>query len=74
MKDPLRISTTEFENASGDKSANILPACRLATAIAPHTNVLASHECSISGYNFAQHLSHAALLELAEHVPNGPST
>ena len=32
------------------------------------------HKCSISGYTFAQHLSRAALLQLVEHIPNGPST
>jgi predicted amidohydrolase len=42
--------------------------------MAPHTDILAFHECSISSYAFAQHLSRAALLELAERVPNGPST
>ena len=74
MKDPLRISTTQFEYASSDKSANLLTVRRLATAIALHTDILAFHECSISDYTFAQHLSRAALLELPEHVPNGPGT
>lgn len=35
--------------------------------------MIAFHECSITGYAFAHHLSRAQMLDLAESVPNGQS-
>jgi predicted amidohydrolase len=35
--------------------------------------VIAFHECSITGYTFARHLSREQLLEVAEPLPDGPS-
>jgi predicted amidohydrolase len=35
--------------------------------------VIAFHECSVTGYTFARHLSREQMLELAEYIPGGPS-
>ncbi len=64
----------QFENASGDKRAN-LETIRAITmqASSAGANVVAFHECSVTGYTFARHLSHEQLLGLAEPIPNGES-
>ncbi|UNI23810.1 hypothetical protein JDV02_009606 [Purpureocillium takamizusanense] len=70
----LRIASVQFENASGDKAANLAAIRRLSTQAARRgCNVVAFHECSISGYTFASHLSRDALIAVAEPVPSGPS-
>jgi 5-aminopentanamidase len=35
--------------------------------------VIAFHECSITGYTFARHLSKQQMLDLSEFIPDGPS-
>jgi predicted amidohydrolase len=46
----------------------------LAKKAAEHgSNVIAFHECSITGYTFARHLSRSQMLELAEFIPEGES-
>ena len=37
------------------------------------SDVIAFHECSITGYTFARHLSKAEMLDVAEVIPTGPS-
>ncbi|CAM1507648.1 Fc.00g072890.m01.CDS01 [Cosmosporella sp. VM-42] len=70
----LRIASVQFENASGDKSSNLATIRRLAgEAASQGCNVVAFHECSITGYTFASKLSRAELLDVAEPVPSGPS-
>src|ERR1700760_281264 len=71
----LRVATVQFENKSGDKSFNIGVIRRLtAQAAESKCNIVAFHECSITGYTFAQRLTYEKLLNVAEPVPNGPST
>ena len=43
-------------------------------AVEAGAEVVSFHECSISAYSFVQPFSKAELLELAEPVPDGPST
>ncbi|MDB5242549.1 MAG: nitrilase/cyanide hydratase and apolipoprotein N-acyltransferase [Spirosoma sp.] len=70
----LRIATAQFENASGDKAYNLSVIRRLsARAARQGAQVIAFHECSITGYTFARHLSKDELLAVAEHIPNGES-
>lgn len=70
----LKISTAQFENKSGDKAYNLSVIERLSEkAAAEGAKVIAFHECSITGYSFARHLSKEKLLELAEFVPGGES-
>jgi predicted amidohydrolase len=70
----LKISTAQFENRSGDKAYNLSVIDRLAgKAAAEGSQVVAFHECSITGYTFARHLSREQMLELAELIPEGES-
>jgi predicted amidohydrolase len=70
----IRISTAQFENKSGDKAYNLGIIDKMsAIAAADGAQAVAFHECSITGYTFARHLSREQLLDVAEEVPNGPS-
>lgn len=71
---PLKIATAQFENASGDKTANLVTIRNLsAQAARQGAQVVAFHECSVTGYTFARQLSEEGLLAIAEPVPDGPS-
>lgn len=71
----IRISTAQFENRSGDKEYNLSRIEALsASASESGSDVIAFHECSVTGYTFARNLSKARMLEVAEAVPDGPST
>lgn len=70
----LKISTAQFENKSGDKNYNLSVIERLSEkASMEGSNVIAFHECSITGYTFARHLSKEQMLDLAEFIPDGAS-
>lgn len=70
----IKIATAQFEHKSGDKAYNLSVIDSLSQqAAAEGAQVIAFHECSITGYTFARHLSKAQLLQLAEFVPDGPS-
>jgi predicted amidohydrolase len=73
--DNIRISTAQFEHKSGDKKYNLSVIEQLACKASKESaDVIAFHECSITGYTFARHLSKEQMLDLAEFIPNGPST
>ena len=70
----IRIATAQFEMASGDKQHNLSVIRDLsAKAAAAGADAIAFHECSISGYTFARHLSKEQMLDISEYVPGGPS-
>lgn len=70
----IRISTVQFENRSGDKTYNLDVISRMAAEAARDgAQVVTFHECSITGYTFARHLSREELLALAEFIPGGES-
>ena len=70
----IRIATAQFENASGDKNANLATIRTLSAKAAQQgAQVVAFHECSITGYTFARHLSKEQLLAVAERIPDGSS-
>lgn len=70
----LKVSSAQFENKSGDKEYNLSVIDKLsAEASSQGSNVIAFHECSITGYTFARHLSKEQLLDVAEKIPSGPS-
>lgn len=72
--DKIKISTAQFENKSGDKKYNLSIIERLSEKASKEgSNVIAFHECSITGYSFARHLSKEQMLNLAEFIPNGES-
>lgn len=70
----LRVATAQFEHRSGDKSYNLQIIEHLsAQAAADGAQVIAFHECSLTGYTFARHLSKEQLTDLAEPIPGGSS-
>ena len=72
--DKLKISTAQFEHKSGDKTYNLSVIEALSKKAASEgSDVIAFHECSITGYTFARHLSKEQMLELAEVIPIGES-
>ena len=74
MMSKIKISTAQFENKSGDKSYNLQMIERLTEQAAKDgSQAVAFHECSITGYTFARHLSKEQMLDLAEFIPHGPS-
>ncbi|MBS0028852.1 nitrilase family protein [Chitinophaga sp. 22321] len=72
--DPIKIATAQFENRNNDKAYNLGIIRELsARAAAEGAQAVAFHECSITGYTFARHLSKEQMLDLAEFIPDGPS-
>ncbi|RYY20552.1 MAG: nitrilase [Chitinophagaceae bacterium] len=70
----LKIATAQFQNSSGDKNYNLSVIDKLAgEAAADGAQVIAFHECSITGYTFARKLSKEQMLKLAEYIPSGES-
>lgn len=73
--DNLRISTAQFENKSGDKAYNLGVIEQLTEkAACEGCDVIAFHECSVTGYTFARKLSKEQMLDQAELIPEGEST
>ena len=71
----IKISTAQFENKSGDKAYNLSIIDALAAKAAGNgSQVIAFHECSVTGYTFARNLTKEQMLELAEYIPGGEST
>lgn len=74
MMENIRITTVQFENKSGDKPYNLSVISRMSGEAAREgAHAIAFHECSITGYTFARHLSKEQMLDLAEFIPEGPS-
>ncbi len=70
----LKIASAQFEHRSGDKDYNFSVIEKLAgEAVKAGARVIAFHECSITGYSFARHLSKEQMLDLAEFIPQGDS-
>jgi predicted amidohydrolase len=71
---PIKIATAQFEHRSNDKAYNLSVIRELAAqAKIQGAQVIAFHECSITGYTFARHLDKAQLTEIAEFIPEGES-
>ena len=72
---PLRIATAQFEHRNNDQAHNRASVRRLALqAKQQGAQVVAFHECCLSGYAFARHLSLPQLQDVAELIPTGEST
>ena len=70
----LKISSAQFENKSGDKEYNLSVIEKLSKKASEEgSDVIAFHECSITGYTFARHLQKEQMLDLAEFIPEGKS-
>ena len=72
--DNLKVATAQFEHKSGDKDFNLDVIEKLARQAAREgARLVAFHECSVTGYAFARHLTREQMLELAEVIPGGDS-
>lgn len=72
--DKLKISTAQFEHKSGDKQYNLSVIEKLSKEAAEKgSDIISFHECSITGYTFARHLTKEQMLDLAEFIPEGNS-
>ncbi|MES2519715.1 MAG: nitrilase family protein [Bacteroidota bacterium] len=72
--DKIKISTAQFEAKNGDKAYNLSVIEKLTQKASKEgSDVIAFHECSITGYTFARHLNKAQMLDLAEFIPDGAS-
>jgi predicted amidohydrolase len=70
----IKISSAQFEHKSGDKNYNLSVINSLSKKAAKQgADIIAFHECSITGYTFARHLSKEQMLQLAEFIPHGES-
>jgi 5-aminopentanamidase len=70
----IKVSTAQFENRSGDKIYNLSVIEQLTKqASSQGSDVIAFHECSITGYTFARNLSKDEMLDIAELIPEGDS-
>lgn len=70
----IKIASAQFENKSGDKEYNLSVIEKLSKQAADDgAEAIAFHECSITGYTFARHLTKEALLDVAELIPDGKS-
>jgi predicted amidohydrolase len=70
----LKVATAQFENRSGDKQYNLSVIDRLSERAAHQgAEVIAFHECSVTGYTFARKLNREQMLSLAELIPEGES-
>lgn len=66
---PIKISTAQFENKSGDKAFNLdVMAYMSEKAANEGSQVIAFHECSVTGYTFARNLTKKQMLDLAENI------
>ncbi len=73
--DKIRISTAQFENRSGDKDYNLGIIEKLSKKASEEgSDIIAFHECSVTGYTFARRLSREQMLDLAEPIPEGGTT
>ena len=74
MRD-IRIAAAQFEHRNGDKGYNLSRIRELTRqAVDRGAEIVSFHECSISAYSFVQPFTKPQLAELAEPVPDGPST
>jgi predicted amidohydrolase len=74
MQLPIKIATAQFEHRSNDKTYNLGVIKQLAAqAKAQGAQVIAFHECSVTGYTFARHLNKEQLTAVAELIPEGES-
>jgi predicted amidohydrolase len=70
----IQIATAQFEHKSNDKEYNLSIIDNLSKQAArQQARMIAFHECSITGYTFARHLSKSQMLDLAEMIPGGNS-
>jgi len=71
----IKIAAAQFEARDNDKGYNFTRIEALARqAIEQGAEIVSFHECCISGYTFLEKLTRRQIEEIAEPVPDGPST
>lgn len=71
----LRVASVQFEHAPGDKQANIAKVRHYVEEAARQgVELIVFPECCLTGYWYLRHLSRDEMQELAEPVPQGPSS
>jgi predicted amidohydrolase len=71
----IRIAAAQFENRNGDKAYNLSRIRALtAQAVDQGAEIVSFHEACIPAYTFVRKLTKDQLADLAEPVPDGPST
>ncbi|WP_431121086.1 nitrilase family protein [Flagellimonas flava] len=74
MKD-LNLAVAQFQPKDGDKAYNLSRIRKLTEkAKSKGADIISFHEMCITAYTFTKDLSREKMFELAEEVPNGPST
>ncbi len=74
MRD-IRIGAAQFENSNRDKEHNLSAMRELtAKAVEVGAEVVSFHEGCIPAYTFVRNLSREQITDLAEPIPDGPST
>lgn len=72
--DKLIVATAQFEYRSREKTYNLSMTTKQAKdASDSGVQLIAFHECSITGYTFARKLSKAEMLDVTEPIPSGES-
>lgn len=70
----IKVATAQFEHKSNDKLYNLSVIDDLSKkASMAGAQVIAFHECSVTGYTFARHLTRDQMLNIAEPIPKGKS-
>lgn len=70
----IKIATAQFEHKSNDKLYNLSVIDDFSKkASMAGAQVIAFHECSVTGYTFARHLTREQMLNIAEPIPKGKS-
>lgn len=70
----IKVATVQFENRSGDKSYNLSVIENFSMkASSAGAKIVMFHECSITGYSFARHLSSEQIFAIAEYIPDSES-
>ncbi len=74
MRD-LNLATAQFEARDRDKEYNLSRVAHLtAEAVRQGAAAVSFHECCVTGYTYLMSLGKKEILDLAEPVPDGPST
>ena len=74
MRD-IKIGAAQFEAHDANKTYNLEQIDKLTRqAVEKGAEIVSFHECCIPGYTFLQTLSRRKIVDLAEAVPDGPST
>lgn len=74
MRD-IRIGAAQFEHRNADKEYNLSVVEKLTTlAVDRGAEIVSFHETCVDGYTHIRNYSKTRLLDLAEFIPDGPST